>query len=192
MLICGITNCGKTHFALDLIEKYYLLHFENIVIFCPTYFNNTTYNRKWIYNDKNVYIINPGAVETDLDVVLKFATMTFSRSKTLLIIDDCANLRDTTKKVSELCRLAMSGRHDNLTVWVLVQKYNSVVKDFRENIRFLVVFFNKDEMALKDALEENNIIPKEHRQHYLDLLKKDKGSKLILRLEHPFGFMNFT
>ncbi len=52
MLISGVTNCGKTYFALDLLEKDYRNKFENVVIFCPTYFNNKTYERKWIYLDK--------------------------------------------------------------------------------------------------------------------------------------------
>ncbi|WP_375666004.1 ATPase/DNA packaging protein, partial [Bartonella sp. CL41QHWL] len=181
-------NCGKTYFALDLLEKEYRHKFQNIVIFCPTYFNNKTYERKWIYQDKNVYIVNPEAVASNLDLVLQFATLTFAGSNTLFLIDDCANLRDTKKKVSELCNLAFSGRHYNLTVWLLVQKYNSVVKDYRENIRILVLFFNKDESAMKDALEENSVIPKEKRQYYIEELKMKKGSKLIIRLQHPFGF----
>ena len=188
MLISGVTNCGKTHFVLDLLEKEYLHKFENIVIFCPTYFNNTTYNRKWIYTDKNVYVLNPGSVEHNLDSVLYFATQVFEGSNTLFIIDDCANLQDSKKKVSQLCHLAFSGRHYGLTVWVLNQKYNSVVKDFRENIRMLVLFFNKDEKAMKQALEENKIVPKEKRPIIIHQLEKNKGSKLILRLEHPFSY----
>ncbi|WP_375654892.1 ATPase/DNA packaging protein [Bartonella sp. CL46QHWL] len=188
MLISGVTNCGKTYFALDLLEKDYRNKFENVVIFCPTYFNNKTYERKWIYLDKKVFIIHPEAISSNFDSVLHFATQTFAGSKTLFLIDDCANLRDTKKKVSELCNLAFSGRHYNISVWLLVQKYNSVVKDFRENIRILVLFFNKDESAMKDALEENSVIPKEKRQYYIEELKMKKGSKLIIRLQHPFGF----
>ena len=37
MLISGVTNCGKTHFILDLLEKYYFKKFNYIVIFCPTF-----------------------------------------------------------------------------------------------------------------------------------------------------------
>jgi hypothetical protein len=51
MLICGVTNCGKTHFILDLIENYYRYKFDYILILCPTYFFNETYERNWIYKD---------------------------------------------------------------------------------------------------------------------------------------------
>ena len=189
MLISGVTNCGKTYFVLDLIEKYYFKKFNYIIIFCPTLFYNTTYERRWIFNDKNVVIIPPESVEEDLDSILKFTTQVYNGSHTLFIIDDCANLHDTKKKISELCNLAYSARHYGITTWVLTQKYNSIVKDFRENIRMLVLFYNKDENAMKQALEENAIIPKEIRREIIEKLKNDKGSKLILRLETPYDYI---
>jgi len=188
MLISGITNCGKTHFVLDLLENEYKDYFDNIVLFCPTYLSNETYDRPFIKKDK-VIILPPNVVKEDLDSCLKIATETYKGSNTLFLIDDCANLHDFKKKKSELCYLACSGRHDGITVWVINQKYNSVVKDFRENIRFLVLFYNKDEKAMKQALEENHIIPKEERNNCIDELKEFKGSKLLMRLEHPYIYI---
>jgi general stress protein 26 len=57
--------------------------------------------------------------------------------------------------------LAFSGRHLIISVWFITQKYNAVVKDFRDNIRALVQFYEKDEDSLKAALSENGVIPKE-------------------------------
>ena len=188
MLVSGATNCGKTYFVLDLIEKHYHSKFNYIVIFCPTYFFNRTYEREWIFKDKKVIILNPQSVKYNLDATLKIAEEVFKGSNTLFIIDDCANLSDTKKKASELCHLAFSGRHYSITVWVLNQKYNSIVKDYRENIRMLVLFFNKDETSMKQALEENDIIPKEKRSEIIRELKERKGSKVILRLQHPFDY----
>ena len=39
---------------------------------------------------------------------------------------------------------------------------------------------------MKLALEENDIIPKDERDDYIEALKKNKGSKLLLRLEYPY------
>ena len=190
MLISGITGCGKTMFILDLIEKYYYKEYNYIIIFCPTFFINKTYDeRDWIYNDNGVIIIPPSAVKKDLDSVLEFVTETYSGTHTLFIIDDCANLGDTKKKVSELCNLAFSGRHHNITVCVINQKYNSIVKDFRENIKVLILFCNKDKRAMKQALEENDIIPEEKRREVIESLNNKKGSKLILRLEPPCDYL---
>ena len=185
MLISGVTNSGKTHFILDLLETVYNDHFEFIVIFCPTFEFNKTYNRNYIFQDKNVFILNPKSVSQYLDLVLKVCIEIFKGSNTLFIIDDCANLQDSKKKATELCNLAFSGRHYGITSWVLVQKYNSIVKDFRENIRMLVLFYNKDENAMKQALEENAIIPKEERKIVEEILKNERSAKLVLKLEHP-------
>ena len=49
MLISGITNCGKTHYVLDLLEKHCKNKFDYIVIYCPTFLVNNTI--------KNLFII---------------------------------------------------------------------------------------------------------------------------------------
>lgn len=189
MLISGITCGGKTHFILDLLETVYKDYFENIVLFCTTFDFNETYNRKWIFKDKNVYILEPNLVKTELNKLLFVCEEIFKGSNTLFILDDCANLEDSKRKKTELCNLAYSGRHYGISTWVLVQKYNSVVKDFRENMRMVVIFYNKDENAMAQAFEENAIIPRELRSIINEKLKKNKRVKLVLRLEYPHNFM---
>ena len=54
---CGMI-VGETEFLLQLLETEYKNHFEFIVILCPTMLDNKTYlSRKWIVNDKNVFIV---------------------------------------------------------------------------------------------------------------------------------------
>jgi hypothetical protein len=53
----------------------------------------------------------------------------------------------------------------------------------------LVLFFNKDEISMKQAFEENDIVPKEKKKAIINKLKNSKGSKLILRLEHPYNYV---
>ena len=192
MLISGVTNCGKTHFVLDLLETEYRDFFDKIILFCPTYLYNKTYNRPYINHliDKGKFIVaDPKAVKSNLDGALQIFTDLYKGKNTLFLIDDCANLHDTKTKESELCHLAFSGRHYGISTWIINQKYNSIVKDFRENIRFLVLFFNKDEKAMKLSLEENNIIPKEERNELIQKLKENHKSKLLLRLEYPFQYL---
>ena len=189
MLIVGITCCGKTHYVLDLLETTYKNHFDNIVIFCTTFEDNKTYDRKWISKDKNVYILDPELVELDLDKLLIMCVGIFKGSNTLFILDDCGNLSDTRKKKTELCKLAFSGRHAGISTWVIVQKYTSVVKDYRENIRMLTVFFSKDENSTELIFEENAIVPRHLRKEITERLKNNKLLKLVMRLEYPFKFV---
>ena len=57
-MFVGVTACGKTEFLLKLLETVYKNHFEFIVILCPTILDDKTYlSRKWIFDDKNVFIL---------------------------------------------------------------------------------------------------------------------------------------
>ena len=43
---------------LELIEKEYNKHFDNIIIICPTLRENSTYHAKeWIKNDEKVWLV---------------------------------------------------------------------------------------------------------------------------------------
>ena len=41
-LFIAPTGVGKTHLALDLLEKEYINHFDFIIIICPTLEHNET------------------------------------------------------------------------------------------------------------------------------------------------------
>ena len=57
-MFVGVTACRKTEFLLQLLETIYNNHFEFTVILCPTILDNKTYlSRKWIFDDKNVFIV---------------------------------------------------------------------------------------------------------------------------------------
>ena len=59
-ILIGQRGCGKTHLVLELIEKEYSKHFDDIFIICPTLRDNDTYHAKdWIKNDDKVWLIEP-------------------------------------------------------------------------------------------------------------------------------------
>ena len=62
----------------------------------------------------------------------------------MFIIDDCSAEGEITKKRDALSELAFSGRHRNHSLWVLTQKYNSVSKEVREQLKWLRLFLTKD------------------------------------------------
>ena len=83
-----------------------------------------------------------------------------------------------------LSELAFSGRHLNCSLWILTQKYNSVLTDVREQIKWLALFYCKDRDNFEEALRENDVILSlEERKEMRKLLSKYKHSKLILITE---------
>lgn len=156
-IICGQTGCGKTVFILDLLEGIYRHVFRHIVILCPTVKHNKTYQqRPWIWKDSEVYVVNPGE---RLHEWLRAFYKQFQSEPTLYIIDDCSAMKALTKKKDMLSELAFSGRHAEQSVWVLTQKYNSVLKDLREQTRWVALFHCKDRDSFEDCLRENDVIP---------------------------------
>lgn len=189
MLITGMTNSGKTHFVLDLLQNEYRNRFDYILIICPTFEYNKTYNRKFILNDPNVI---PIVIDNKLNEVLEILIKKFkdTSEQTLIIIDDCANLYDAKLKATALTKLAFHGRHINISTWILTQKYNAIVKDFRENIMMLILFYDKDRESREAAFKENDIgLTVEEKREIVKTLKICKRSKVILRLVQPFEFL---
>ena len=190
LIVSGITNCGKSRLVLSLLQTTFRGRFDRVVIFCPTFKENRAYNRLFIYKDPDILVAPPQTVRNNFDAILKTYSETYGGNgdNTLFLVDDCANQKDAKIKSCELTRLAFSGRHLGISVWFVTQKYNAVVKDFRDNIRALILFYEKDEESLKTALSENGIIPKEDRASVVETLKSGKRYKLVLRLEYPYDY----
>ena len=134
VMFVGCTNVGKTEYLLRILETEYKNHFEFIVILCPTILDNKTYlSRKWILNDKNVLIVCD--VEGKLNEWVKLFKNALKGYQTLFITDDSSAEGKINRKRDALSELAFSSRHRNHFLWVLTQKYNSVSKDVREQIK---------------------------------------------------------
>ncbi|MEW8512041.1 MAG: ATPase/DNA packaging protein [Candidatus Thiodiazotropha sp.] len=195
-IICGQTGCGKTEFVLDLLEGRYRNVFSHIVILCPTIQWNKAYkNREWIGDvrkpkTKNIIIVNPLINgEEKLQELLRMFFNKYAGSTTLYIIDDCSATKELTKKKDMLSELAFSGRHAEQSVWVISQRYNSVLKDLREQTKWLCMFYTKDRDSFENCLRENDVIPTlEERQRIKEELKKKKHRKLILKTDQPTDY----
>ena len=99
-------------------------------------------------NEKRFYVMSPNAKENEeIDECLEICHNLFhdnKNEKVLVILDDCAVSNDVKKRSSELVDLAFSGRHINISVWILTQQLTSISRPFRENVCFIVSFNNPD------------------------------------------------
>ena len=153
-IICGQPGCGKTVFVLDLIEGPYRGFFRHIVVLCPTIRHNKTYQqRPWIWTDPKVYVLDLGKRLHDY---LRVFYQVFIGEPTLYLIDDCSGTKALTKKKVMLS--AFSGRHAAKASGSSPRKYNSVLKDLREQTRWVALFHCKDRDSYEDCLRENDVI----------------------------------
>jgi general stress protein 26 len=92
-------------------------------------------------------------------------------------------------KATALTKLAFHGRHINLSTWVITQKYNAIVKDFKENIEVLIRFYDKDKESRESAFKENDIgITLLEKESIVTKMKNVINSKSIMRLFTPFDY----
>ena len=134
-----ICNGGKHRLSTDLIQHKYRNKFDYIVILCPTFINNKTYNRPFIYRDSSII---PVPINDKLNSVLQEISNKFSDPKehTLILLDDCANLHDAKMKSTALTKLAFHGRHSNISCW---EKYTGGLRTlFLPYPQFLTKFCN--------------------------------------------------
>ena len=147
-----------------------------------------------MFNDpEHVFLVDPNEFATKSKDPLNETLNAFfeiigklDESQVLFLIDDCSAEKGMTKKKQMLSQLAFSGRHLNCSVWILTQKYNSVLTDVREQIKWMALFYCKDRDSFEEALRENDVIPsRAERQKMRLLLSTYKHSKLILITEQP-------
>ena len=187
--VCGQTGCGKNVFVLSLlVEGPYWGFFRHIVILCPTIEHNKTYKQcPWLWTDPEVYVLDPSERLHDY---LRAFYLVFKGEPTLFIIDDCSATKALTKKRDMLSELAFSSRHNDIRVWVLTQKYNSVLTDLREQTRWVALFHCKDRDSFEDCLRENDVIPTQEQQALVrKQLAERKHAKLLLKTGQPAAYI---
>ena len=133
-----------------------------------------------------VFIVDPGERLHDW---LRFWYHRFKGEPTLFVIDDCSASQAMTKKRDTLSELAFSGRHAQQSVWVLSQRYNSVLKDLREQTQWVALFHCKDRDSFEECLRENDVIAsQEERVDIRRRLALEKHATLVLKTTQPCSY----
>ena len=138
-LIVGPTNSGKTQYLVNQLRGPFRGKFDYIILFCPTFIKNTTYDR---FVDKDPYIFLIVCQQHEIENWLKLASFSFEKTNTLFVLDDCAASKDVKGRTNQLVNLGFSARHDGISVWVLTQQITSIAKPFRENVAAIVLFLH--------------------------------------------------
>ena len=185
-IFTGPTSCGKTQRVLDLIEKEYKGHFDNIVILCPTLRWNKTYlERPWVWKDNYVFCFEP---KGNLFEFIEKLSSLLSGEETLFIIDDMIADEALDKRRQPLLELAISGRHRKHSLWLLTQSYTALPKNLRRQKKQLFVWYPSEKSDLKTIDEETNLMNSDDLVSVKDQLKREKHACLYVNLEHPRSF----
>ena len=148
-LIVGPTNSGKTQYLLTLLRGPFRGRFDYIVLLCPTFVKNTTYEG-FVDRDPHIFVI--ACLQDEIEAWLRLASYFFART---FVLDDCAASKDVKGRTSQLVNLGFSARHDGISVWVLTQQITSIAKPFRENVAAIVLFYTPSSKTTKAIFEDN-------------------------------------
>ena len=109
-LIVGPTNSGKTQYLLNQLRGPFRGTFDYIVLLCPTFVKNTTYEG-FVDRDPHIFVI--ACLHHEIEPWLQLASYFFVGTNTFFVLDDCAASKDVKGRTSELVNLGFSARHDS-------------------------------------------------------------------------------
>ena len=179
-LIIGPSGCGKTYTLLNsIIEIEYKNKFDFIVILCPTIWINQSYT-EWKYLNTDIDVIGLEVSPEKLDMILKYLIDVYSGSKIAIIVDDMSNSNEQHQNNTSLAYLAYSGRHHNISLFIVSQKLNSIATGIRDNTTRVIFFKTHNKRSLKilrdeffgylrDDDAERDILKKLNAHKYLDI-----------------------
>lgn len=173
--LTGKTNSGKTYFARWLL---YLLadKIDELYILCPTMDPNSWKDlttAKHIYSDYNVNII-----QDIIDNQRKLKEKGRPMKQVMILLDDCVfNFKKEDKVLSALF---IKGRHYNISVMIISQKFRLLNNVIRSNVELVIVakVVNQKE---KDAIFQE-YSTQGSKNEFIQLITdttKDKGVLII-------------
>ena len=185
MIICGMTSSGKTYHLTKMLEKYFMNHFDFIILICPTFSWNKTY-QQWKYI-KDPDLVTTECEQKHVNKILHVIQIIFMGTNSLIILDDCASSQDVKNRTGEIVKLAFSARHYGLSTIVITQQLTSISKPYRDTISGVVSFYNPNQDDMKVIFHSYlGHTSKSERKFMIEKLKNIKCATLEINLRHPY------
>ena len=186
------SNCGKTKLLIELLKDFQQnLTFEQIIIICPTFKKNKTYQSEdFIFQDKNILVC-----DCDFDDVEQYIKISrcYINSKpnlenALIIFDEIVCSEDILKRTSEITKLSFSGRHENISFILITQDFHTIPKKIRENCSKFVFFYNANRKQMDTVFDKYlGYESKEERHRIVHFLGNKKFSYLFINNDSPYN-----
>ncbi len=154
LIITGKTNTGKSHYFLMML--YYLQDkLDELYIFSPTIYSN----QRFIALTKQNHI-HDHYDQDELNNILssKEDQLRFNPNiklpQCMIFFDDCiATMSKNDKQVS---KLFMTGRHLNISVCIISQKFRAISPSIRDNTDFVICTRIINKLEQEAVYEEYN------------------------------------
>lgn len=133
IIITGKTNTGKTHYAKSLIS-FLRDKIDKLYVMCPTMKEGS-----WESITSKSHIFDEYDPEVILDVIEKQKRHMKEDKKmdqVMFILDDC--IHDITKKDKTVNKLYTQGRHWNISIIIISQKFVLINNTIRANPDFCI------------------------------------------------------
>ena len=184
-LIVGPTNSGKTQFLVNQLCGPFSGKFYYIALVCPTFAHNKTLHH-FGENDPRMFVIV--REQHGVEIWLKIVSHFFEGTNTLIVLDDCAALKDVKGRTGQLVNLGFLARHIGISMWVLTQKLTGITASFRENVAAIVLFYTPSAKTTKVIFDDYAAeLSMEEYKNLISKLKERKFSHLVFSLRHPYG-----
>ena len=176
-MIVGRTKSGKTQYLLSQLRGPFRGKFDYIVLICPTFVKNKTYDG-FVDHDPHIFVI--ACRHHEIEYWLALASFFFEDTNVLIILDDCATSKAVKGRRSQLVDLGFSGRHDGISLWVLTQHFTSIELAFRDNVDVHVLFYTRSAKTTKTIFEEcAGELTQEESKELMKRIKEHKFSHLV-------------
>lgn len=192
--ISGKRNSGKSYFTIQMLINKHLLKnkFDELYIINPT----LNYDNKWKLLDipeENIF----GEFSLDLlERLDNYFQDKFSQNNKInfcLVLDDCLSSKDFKKNHANIFdKMIYIGRHYNLNMIILSQKFKGISTGIRSNIDYFITFDTYNDNEKKTIFEEMGIGTKKQFYEIWNFVFQKKYDKLIIDTANGKFYRNFN
>jgi polyhydroxyalkanoate synthesis regulator phasin len=187
-IISGRKGSGKTSLMINLLrnkkEGGYKKYFDNIWLISPTARTDEKMSKlvNELDEDGKYYDSLTGDTLDDVTNLVKEYNNEHEKEepRNLLIIDDCMCDLPPRQSKSILNKIVVLARHYKLSVWFLVQKYNSINTLIRSNADIISFFKTDNEKEYKTL--EDDIFINSNLFRYIYDYATDEGPNSFLHI----------
>ena len=180
-VICGRMGQGKTSLLTALIKKVFKKCFETIYVFMPANSRASIENDIYGKNLPPEQLFDTLTLENLTEVYEAIQENSKEGYNSLIVIDDFQVSLKDPHIIKVLQKIITKMRHLRVTIFLLQQNFQALVKPLRELVSNLVVF-NLGKSQLEKIFEEVIQLDKDKYQQIIDISFKDPHDWLLINL----------